>query len=149
MADATNVTKYKAGGSGDNIIPDGYIKTVEKVWLDSYAFTTGIPSNTDLDIAIIPANKKITDVRLSFPSLSTGAAATGTTISIGTRIISTGVTNSTVFLSAGEASTGVVGLAATQGFQTVTSAETAIYLRFGRIATTTTNSTIRSIVRYT
>ena len=35
MAEAANVAKYNAGGSGDNIIADGYIKTVEKVWIDS------------------------------------------------------------------------------------------------------------------
>ena len=28
---AANKTKYDAGGSGDNVIADGFIKTVEKV----------------------------------------------------------------------------------------------------------------------
>ena len=31
---ATNVALYVAGGSGDNLIPDGYVKAVEKIWLD-------------------------------------------------------------------------------------------------------------------
>ena len=55
---ATYLTKYFAGGSGDNIIPDGYIKTVEKIWMDTYtlAFTNTL---TAIAIAEIPENKKI------------------------------------------------------------------------------------------
>lgn len=77
--DASNVAKYVAGGSGDNIIADGYIKTVEKVWLDSYtiAFTN---TNTTIDIAVLPENKKITRI---IAEITTTAAQTGGTISIG------------------------------------------------------------------
>ena len=83
MAKGANVTKFDAGGSGDNFIPDGYIKSVPKIWMDSYTFSAAIPSISTIDIAVIPENKKILKVDLYFPSLSTGAAATGTTISIG------------------------------------------------------------------
>ena len=61
---AANVTKYDAGGSGDNIIADGYIKTVEKVWLDSFVNTTAMTTADTLTIASIPPNKKITGVEV-------------------------------------------------------------------------------------
>jgi len=149
MVKAANVTKYDAGGTGDNVISDGYIKSVEKVWIDSYAITAAIPSDSVLDIAVIPENKKITSVELFFPSLSTGASATGTTLSIGARIAA-GTTNSTLLLSAGEASTGVLTLSANQGIPYVTTGGVnVITVLFDRIATTTTAGTITSIVRYT
>lgn len=79
MAAGTYTTKYQAGGSGDNYIPDGYIRTVEKVWIDSYtiAFTN---TNTTIDIAVIPANKKITSIQAE---IETSASHTNGTISIG------------------------------------------------------------------
>ena len=79
MAAGTYTTKYQAGGSGDNIVPDGYIKTVEKVWLDSYtiAFTN---TNTTIDIAVLDANKKVTSISAY---IYTTAAQTSGTVSIG------------------------------------------------------------------
>lgn len=79
MADAGNVAKFKAGGSGDNVIADGYIKTVEKVWIDSYtlAFTN---TNTTIDIAVLPENKKITGIDVY---LQTTISQSSGTISIG------------------------------------------------------------------
>ena len=79
MAEAANVTKYSAGGSGDNVIADGDIKAVEKVWLDSYtiAFTN---TNTTIDIAKVPENKKITGIDVYIYST---AAQTSGTVSIG------------------------------------------------------------------
>ena len=79
MAQAANVTKYNAGGSGDNYIADGYIKTVEKLWIDSYtiAFTN---TNTTIDIAVLEANKKITGMDII---IETTASQTSGTVSIG------------------------------------------------------------------
>ena len=79
MAQAANVTKYNAGGSGDNYIADGYIKTVEKVWIDSYtiAFTN---TNTTIDIAVLEANKKVTGIVVE---IYTTASQTSGTVSIG------------------------------------------------------------------
>ncbi len=76
---ASNVTKFNAGGSGDNIIADGYIKTVEKVWLDSYtiAFTD---TNSTIDICVLPENKKITRIVVD---ILTTASQTSGTISLG------------------------------------------------------------------
>ena|SRR3990167_7450976 len=79
MAEAANVAKYTLGGSGDNIIADGYIRTVEKVWIDSYtiAFTN---TNTTIDIAVLPENKKITSVDIE---IETSLTQTSGTVSVG------------------------------------------------------------------
>lgn len=146
---AANVTKHDAGGSGDNYIADGYIKTVEKVWYDTYAFTSAIASGSQILIATIEANKKIMSIDVYFPSLSTGASATGSTISLGYRATTATTTGGTTFLNAGEAASGVLSLSANAGIGTVMDALSNIYLTVGRIATTTTAGTITTIVRYT
>ena len=75
-----NVTKVRAGGSGDNVVHDGFIKTVEKVWIDSYAYTSPdfARSSNSLVIARVPRGKKITDIIVHRPV--SGAAATLMTI---------------------------------------------------------------------
>ena len=108
MASATQVTKYDAGGSGDNVIADGYIKTVEKIWLDTHVFTAALASDASTNIAVVPANKKITSIEIFFPSLSTGASGTGSTISIGYKACTASTTGGTTFLSAGEAASGTI-----------------------------------------
>ncbi len=76
---ATYMTKYVAGGSGDNIVPDGYIKSVEKIWMDSYtiAFTNTL---TAIAIAELPPNKKVCTINVE---IYTSVAHTGGTVSIG------------------------------------------------------------------
>ena len=151
MAYAANVTKYVAGGTGDNVIADGYIKTVEKVWLDTYtmAAATNLPTNSFIDIAFVPNNKKITGIDLFFPALSTGASGTGTTITLGTRTAA-GVTSSTALLAAGEAVAGVLTLSANANVPfAIADGYNYVFLVAKRLATTTTASTINTIVRYT
>lgn len=82
MADlkAANVTKYEAGGSGDNYIDDGYIKSVEKVWQDSYTWTSVITSADTITIAKVPPNKKITSVEVYLPATW---ASTASDITVG------------------------------------------------------------------
>ena len=76
---SANITKYNAGGSGDNYIADGYIKTVEKIWMDSYTFAqTG--TNTTIHIASLPPNKKITSIECVIQST---ISQTSGTVSIG------------------------------------------------------------------
>lgn len=105
---STNLTKYDAGGSGSNVIPDGFIKTVEKVWLDTYVYSSAatIGSTMTIEIASIPQGKKVTGIEiLGIQSLS---ATSTNAISIGTKMLQatyTGgtygtVTNSTFFLAA-------------------------------------------------
>lgn len=149
---STNVTKFDAGGSGDNCIPDGYIKTVEKVWLDTYVVSAAIPTTTSIKIATIPANKKITDIVVHLPVLS--AAATTSTV-----YACTGATTATTtFFGAlkpfgtgaaavATATVSTVALVA-DGAISALAAETSIYLMITP-ATTITAGTIKTIVRYT
>ena len=153
-----NLTKYNAGGSGNNIISDGYIKTVEKVWMDSFALTaagTSVISTADtLAIASIPPNKKITDVIVTFPSALTPTTAT---INVGTssdtdKFIAAAVPVAEAGAAGGQATRTVVRMNNTDGFQYVTtgSVNTIIYLSIGVIATTSpTVGTIKTVVKYT
>lgn len=144
------VTKYDAGGSGDNYIADGYIKTVEKVWLDEYTNTATISAGDTLDIAKVPENKKITGVKVLIPA---DQASTKTTISIGLED-GDGTTDSTLFLAATaiEESAGseYKVLEANQGFPKVTSnGENTVYIETGTGDITTTGGTFTFITKYT
>lgn len=155
---SANVTKYDAGGSGDDYIADGLIKTVEKVWQDSYAGLAAIPSLDTIDIAVVPDNKKITSVDLYFAAAISGSAATGTgaTMTIGTRNAA-GTTASTMLLDAGECLTATKSLSADEVDTIMTNLGTGgphvVFVMIGRLATTVTGSAalplIRSIVRWT
>lgn len=167
---ASNTTKFYAGGSGDNIIADGYIKTVEKIWMDSYtiAFTNTL---TTIQIAEIPENKKITSIVVE---IATTASQTSGTISIGyvmdtTDILSaTGCSNfmaafqitnnltrNTIVLPGGLLnSVNYTGAGLTivpmtfAGFQGVTGGtQTTIGIKLNNW--TMTSGTIKTIVRYT
>jgi len=76
---AANVAKYELGGSGDNIISDGFIKTVEKVWIDSYtiAFTNTL---TAIAIATLPPNKKVVAIDIE---IYTSITQSSGTVSVG------------------------------------------------------------------
>jgi len=78
---STYATKSVAGGSGDNYIPDGYIKSVEKVWIDSYLSTADLSTACAIQIADIPAGKKITSIDITIETLDSQSSGT---ISLGT-----------------------------------------------------------------
>ena len=165
MAEAANVAKYNAGGSGDNIIADGYIKTVEKVWIDSYtiAFTN---TNTTIDIAVLPPNKKITGIDVEI--LTTGSHTSGT-VSIGfstdanvdtfltPHTFTHNLTRSSISLPggggyAGPTTTGVsvAFLGAFSGYQFVTTGtQVTVSVKLNNWISTMTTGTVKSIVRYT
>lgn len=171
VVQASNLTKYNAGGSGDNIISDGYIKSVEKVWIDSYTFAqTG--TNTTIQIAKLDDNKKITSIVIE---IATTATQTNGTISIGFSVdntddlASTGVSNfmAPTTLSHNLTRTSImlpgVGLlnsvnytgsgltiasAVFAGFQAVTSGtQSTIAVKLNNW--TASSGTLKSIVRYT
>ncbi len=162
MAASTYVTKYQAGGSGDNIIPDGYIKTVEKVWIDTYtiAFTN---TNTTIDIAVIPENKKITSIAAI---INTTASQTNGTVSIGfstdssvatllpATTITHNLTRSGIVLPSGNilgtavAALGQLDNFVTAGFQLVTGG-TQVTVSIKLNNWTMTTGTVQTIVRYT
>lgn len=81
MPAGTYTTKFQAGGSGDNYIPDGYVKATEKVWLDSYTLTGSMTgTNSTIDIAVLPLNKKITAIEIM---IQTSVTQTNGTVSVG------------------------------------------------------------------
>ena len=136
-----NKTKWDAGGSGDNVISDGYIKAVEKVWIDSFTFSAVLTTADTVDIAVIPANKKITSVEVFFPSIT----PTTSTILVGPK----GGTD--LFIDdASVIGTNVARSNDEVGFSYVTTAETTVQLQIGVAAITApTAGTIKTIVRYT
>lgn len=168
MAEAANVAKYNLGGSGDNRVADGYIRTVEKVWIDSYtiAFTN---TNTTIDIAVIPPNKKITGIDLV---IDTSISQSSGTVSIGystdatvasflaPTTIAHNLTRTTIALpSMGlvqaytsatitNATLVATSFAVLAGFQNVT-AGTATTISVKLNNWTMTTGTLKSVVRYT
>lgn len=166
---ASNVTKYDAGGSGDNIIADGYIKTVEKVWIDSYTIAfTG--TNDTIHIAKLPENKKITSIDVE---IITTLSQTSGTVSIGYSSDATddldpngvdqflapitlthNVTRTSISLPGGSipgstATSSTIALTMVNaGFQGVTSGtQTTIAVKLNNW--TMTSGTVKTIVRYT
>ena len=155
-----NVTKYNAGGSGDNRISDGYIKTVEKVWLDSYTIAFSL-TKTTLDIAVLPANKKITSIDVM---IETSASQTSGTLALGFSedgsygslagpvTVTHNLTLSSISIPKGGALGSTVAAAQPENllkaFQKVTSGtQTTITLQFNNWTMTT--GTVKSVVRYT
>lgn len=155
---ATQVTKYDAGGSGDNCIADGYIKSVEKVWLDTYTFTGALTTATSIKIATIPANKKITDVVVHMPVITAPATSctvylktgsnTAVTSYFGILANDAGVAAQTLTFDGGTASTLRLNAVAAGGAITPIPTALDLYLLISP-GTTITAGTMKTIVRYT
>lgn len=152
---ATNTTKYVAGGTGDNIIPDGYIKSVEKVWIDSYVFSSAATIGTGMviDIAVIPAGKKIAGIEVYGLNASAISATSTNAVSIGARYGTGAVTNATQFLGATTLGTVTFNnspIFATSGIGVeCTSSTHTIFLLFTAASPSITGGTITTKVRYT
>ena len=158
---AGNVTKYNAGGSGDNYIPDGYIKSVEKVWIDSYTIAH-TATKTTIDVAVLPPNKKLVGIDVV---IYTSASQTNGTISLGwsedsaygTIVSPVTVTHNLTLSSISLPSSGILGSAAAVtdpvqfklgGYQEVTAGtKTTVTLQLNNWTMTT--GTIKTVVRYT
>ena len=158
---SANVTKYDNGGSGDNYIADGYIKSVEKIWSDSYSLATAVIGSDDsLNIGRIPKNKKLHEVIVYTPSL---LAATSTcTIFIGSNATFL-MTTGSCFLGAMQAD-GVAAGTETydcnveqtlrlvgSGMAKVMTEDTELFLKVvisGGVDSAVTGTTIRSIIKY-
>lgn len=152
---ATMVTKYDAGGTGDNVIPDGYIKSVEKVWIDYYTYSSAATIGVGLviEVAIIPAGKKVTGVEVV--GLASLSAATSATISIGTKIAA-GTTHATLFLAATTFGVTTVGTWAFTNLRAntnlpyeLTGGTNRLFIMFGVANPSVTAGTLTTIVRYT
>lgn len=160
---SANVTKYDAGGSGDNVISDGYIKSVEKVWVDSYTLGAAAALGSDDSIAIgrIPKGKKLQSITVFLPVLNP-TATTGTVfLDTGATMI---MTAANTYLGAMHAdgiapgtnavSTSVLNRLHLQADKHATEApaDLVIYMKLvltGGGDTITTAATIRSIIKYT
>jgi hypothetical protein len=147
-----NVTKVEAGGSGDYVVADGFIKTVEKIWMDSFAFTAVLTTADTIVIAKIPKGKKITDVIVTFP---TALTPTTSTIQVGIaadtdKFITAAVPVAESGAAGGQAARTVVRMNNTDGFQYECLADTDILLSIGVTAMTApTAGTITTMVKYT
>lgn len=153
MAKSANVTKYDNGGSGDNIIQMGLIKAVEKVWIDTYTYSSSstIGIGTIIECAIIPGARSITGIDVY--GLGALSATSTNAVSIGTRIES-GVTNATLFLGATTLGTLAVKtndkLSATNNLPyELTGGTNRIFLYFTGANPSVTAGTITTVVRYT
>ena len=160
---AANLTKYNAGGSGDNIVADGYIKTVAKIWMDSYTSASITSTKGSIDICTLPLNKKIVDIVCY---VETSASQTSGSMAIGwsedslanqgaifpTTAIAHNLTASTIGLSVGLLGGGAVAAgwagAKASAFQFVTTGtRTTIQLQFNNW--TMSFTTVKSVVYYT
>ena len=168
---AANVALYQLGGSGDNMIPDGYVRTTEKIWLDYYTYSTAstalLTTADTLLIGYIPANKKIVGCEVYVPlSLAPTTCAINVGPSYSTSLF---ISNSTAYIVASFAlTTSAINLQCVRlnnplgmGF-VVTSSTTAvsggtilqnvntpIYLSVSSAITAPTAGTITTILRYT
>lgn len=150
---ANNITKYDAGGTGDNIIADGFIKTVEKVWIDtitvSASNTVGV--GAIFDIAKIPVGKKVTGVEVYGVGGGLLSATSTNAMSIGARFGTTAVTNATQFLGAstyGNLTVNPVLAVSNIGVE-VTGSTHTIFLQFTAASASITGGTITTKVKYT
>jgi len=154
---AANVAKYDLGGTGDNIVPDGFIKTVEKVWIDTYTLsaTQTLGTGSIVDIAKIPKGKKITGIHVVLPAAIRGVVTimTTSTISLGARYGSAAVTNATQFLASttlGNITFANMPISANTNIGVeVTGSTHTIFAQFSTVATAITGGTITTIVKYT
>lgn len=159
---ATNVTKYDNGGSGDNYISDGYIKSVEKVWIDSYSLATAVIGSDDsLKIGRVLKNKKLTDIIVYTPSLLSAASNCTIFVGSGSGFL---MTAGSCFLGALQAD-GVAAGTATydcnveqtlrligSNHAKVMTEDTDIYLRIvisGGVDSAVTGTTIRTLIKHT
>ena len=171
---ATNVALYALGGSGDNLIPDGYIRTTEKVWMDYYTYSTAsaalMTTADTLLIGYIPANKKIVGCEVYVPATF---APTNSAINVGPSYsTSLLISNSTQYLYnpgvlGGTQGTSVLAnvvrmnnpagilfvctssTTAVSGGTILQNVNTPIYLSLSVAITAPTAGTITTILRYT
>jgi hypothetical protein len=160
MAQATNVGIFNLGSApGDHIIPGGYVRCAEECWLDYYTinWTT---TKTTLDIAVIPANRKLTSIDVQIEAsvtMTNGCLALGfaSDSAYGSIMEQSAISHNhtvTTLNMPGRASyystTLTGGLTKIGAFQKViTGTQNTITLQFNNWTMTT--GTVKSIVRYT
>ena len=164
---AQNVYLYSLGASGDNLISDGYVKAVEKVWIDSYTFgSTTLTTSDTILIGYVPANKKIVGVEIVIPQSWTPTTSTfnvgpsySTSLLISSSSTYVGGTNSTlagntwkctINNSLGQNFVTTQGTTSYSGGTIVTNVNHGIYLSIGTAnQTAPTAGSLQTIIRYT
>lgn len=158
---AANVTKYDAGGSGDNYIADGYIKSVEKVWIDSFdSGTTALGTEDSICIGRVPANKKITEIVVYMPPLGDTATSLATVfLCTGASLLMTAASCffGSMKMDGIALETWDIGTASTLRVRADKSLQVApkdldIYIKIflaNELDVTLTGATIKSIIKYT
>jgi len=68
-----NVTKYDAGGQGDNAVDQGLVNARPEVWTDTYE-AAALTAASTIDVAKLPAGAKVHSVEMFFDAL--GASST-------------------------------------------------------------------------
>lgn len=153
---AANVTKYDAGGSGDNVISDGYIKSVEKVWIDTYAVTAAIASTSSILIGYVPMGKRLKDVIVYMPAMTllptVGSVHLGTGATVAAGVL--GIMRSDNFAGETYPLSTTTTLRLSPGKQDTvldTGSDVGIYLtiHISDGDTESTTGTIKSIIKYT
>lgn len=160
---ASNVTKFDNGGSGDNVVADGLIKSVEKVWIDDYTLgaAAALGSDDSICLGLVPKGKKITEVIVYLPVLNPTATTCTVFLDSGATIL---MTSGSCYLGAMQADgvaggTAVVGTNQKQtlrmtGDKLMTEPDKDIYI-YAKVVMTgggdsiSTAATIRSIIKYT
>lgn len=133
-----NVTKIRAGGSGDNIVAGGQIKVTTKVFQDSYEAAAAAIGDT-IELATLPEGQTIVDVKIYFDALGAGS-----TLEVGDSNTSDLYIAATSTASAGSASLDQVD---GQSYVTGTnSGDTSIIATVAGAAIT---GTIKCVVTYT
>lgn len=132
-----NVTKIRAGGSGDNIVAGGQIKTTTKVFQDSYE-AAGANIGDTIELATLPADQTIVDIKIYFDAL--GAA----TLDVGDSDTAARYMSAVDVSSAGSASLSVI-----DGQSYVTGTNTGDTSIIATVAGAAITGTIKSVVTYT
>lgn len=159
---AANVTKYDNGGSGDNYIADGYIKSVEKIWMDTYTIgTSTIASSDSILIGKVPKGKKLVSISIYTPSLMAAASNCTLFLDTGATMLMTAASTylGTAQADGVAAGTDVADVNKVQMWRlkgdkiaTELPIDADIYMKLvvsGGVATAVTAGTIRTIIRYT
>lgn len=65
-----NTTKYDAGPSGDNAVPQGLVNADVEVWTDVYE-ASALATTSTIDVAELPAGAKVIGGHCTFDDLGT------------------------------------------------------------------------------
>lgn len=128
--------KLDAGGSGDNVIPQGYYNSNEQIITDSFEASTLVATST-IEMGELPVGAKVVSIDVTHDALGTGVTiAIGDAVSAGRYKAATAA-----------ATAGTVGdiLADGVAYQIIETTKTPLIT----IGTASATGTIKWVIRYT